>query len=210
MSICSGVGVRCGGWLTVRRALSWHSVDVTSAPPLSPPKPRRRKAFGPGVAANRAQLGAACGIIVDPLDPLMSLVLVDPQHQCIRRLRGKSVQVLAGVPERDGYVDGPGDTALFSDPCGVSADADGCLYVADTGNNCIRRVAPDGTVSTLAGNRVAGHADGSAAQVQFRELCDVQVVRLQQPATLPDDPWCVLRDVTTHCPDRCSDVVVLC
>ncbi len=87
-------------------------------------------------------------------------------------------QLVAGVCESDGRVDGPAAQAKFSDPCGLSADVDGTLYVADTGNNCIRRVSPDGTVSTFSGFASSGGLrDGPSEVAQFLELCDVQVTR---------------------------------
>lgn len=50
------------------------------------------------------------------------------------------------------YLDGPGSTARFGlYGASLSVDASGNVYVADTGNNVIRKVAPDGQVSTLAG-----------------------------------------------------------
>src|SRR5687767_15414418 len=51
-----------------------------------------------------------------------------------------------------GFRDGESGHAQFSDPFGVATAADGTIYVADAGiAHRIRRVAPDGTVSTLAG-----------------------------------------------------------
>ena len=73
------------------------------------------------------------------------------------------------------FVDGEGNVAKFSDPCGLSADADGTLFVADTGNNCIRKVSPGGVVTTFTGSRTPGYKDGPPTLAQFAELCDVQV-----------------------------------
>ncbi len=101
-------------------------------------------------------------------------VMFAPMHACVALAH----QVVAGTCDTDGKVDGPASSARFSDPCGLSADVDGTLYVADTGNNCIRRVTPDGVVSTFAGGSGAGWRDGCSRSAQFCELCDVQVVRL--------------------------------
>src|SRR5687768_549385 len=52
-----------------------------------------------------------------------------------------------------GFRDGDAGRARFSDPFGVASAADGTIYVADAGvAQRIRRIAPDGTVSTLAGS----------------------------------------------------------
>jgi sugar lactone lactonase YvrE len=76
-----------------------------------------------------------------------------------------SVSTFAGSVE--GYADGPGQQAAFSTPSGLALDARGNLFVADTGNNRIRKVTPQGLVSTLAGDGTAGYVDGAAAQARF-------------------------------------------
>jgi DNA-binding beta-propeller fold protein YncE len=48
-----------------------------------------------------------------------------------------------------GFADGPGESARFHVPSGLARSPDGVLYVADTGNNAIRRITPDGVVSTI-------------------------------------------------------------
>lgn len=65
-----------------------------------------------------------------------------------------------------GYADGKGVTAKFNSPSGIALDSNGWFWVADTGNQRIRRISPDGSVSTLAGG-VVGAADGKGALAQF-------------------------------------------
>ena len=67
-----------------------------------------------------------------------------------------------------GTEDGPGASARFSTPFDVAVDRRGNLFVADTGNHTIRKIAPDGAVSTFAGLAgVAGAVDGSGSAARF-------------------------------------------
>ncbi|UCH59539.1 MAG: ABC transporter substrate-binding protein [Anaerolineales bacterium] len=66
-----------------------------------------------------------------------------------------------------GYRDGPTLQAQFDRPTGVAISASGVLYVADSGNNCIRAISPEGMVSTLAGSGERGFKDGPPDQAQF-------------------------------------------
>ena len=66
------------------------------------------------------------------------------------------------------YGDGRGTHARFRRPGALDVAADGVCYVADTGNNAIRRIDPDGTVTTLAGEPRGGDAEGTGPSVGLR------------------------------------------
>ncbi|MEZ0369113.1 MAG: hypothetical protein ACAI44_08525 [Candidatus Sericytochromatia bacterium] len=72
----------------------------------------------------------------------------DRQNHAIGYLEDETLNCLAGAGEA-GYQDGPGSTARFSSPAEIDVDAAGNLYVADTGNDAIRKITPEGMVSTL-------------------------------------------------------------
>jgi len=78
------------------------------------------------------------------------------------------VSTLAGTAGPPGSVDGSGSAARFDFPQGIAGDAAGNLYVADTGNNAIRKITPAGEVTTLAGKAgSSGSADGSGTAARF-------------------------------------------
>lgn len=66
-----------------------------------------------------------------------------------------------------GRSDGPAQSAGFYHPKAMVLDKKGNMYVADASNNLIRKIAPDGMVSTIAGSGAEGHADGSAFVASF-------------------------------------------
>jgi sugar lactone lactonase YvrE len=78
---------------------------------------------------------------------------------------------LAGGSE--GFADG--SQASFNTPSAIALDADENLLVADTANNRIRKVTPEGVVTTVAGNGIPGFADGEAATAQFNGPVGVSV-----------------------------------
>jgi uncharacterized repeat protein (TIGR02543 family) len=67
-----------------------------------------------------------------------------------------------------GAINGPGTSASFDSPTGVTVDSAGNVYVADTFNHLIRKITPGGDVTTLAGTSgTAGHADGTGTDASF-------------------------------------------
>ncbi len=88
------------------------------------------------------------------------------------------VTTLAGSAT-SGYADGPGVSAEFYGPNGLTVAADGTVYVADTINNLIRRISPEGVVTTVAGVYSiyggGGWDDGPVATASFHSPEDVAV-----------------------------------
>lgn len=83
------------------------------------------------------------------------------------------VRTLAGGVE--GFTDELAAQARFNTPSGLALDAAGNLYVADTGNHAIRKVSPQGQVTTLAGDGAPGWRDGPGAQARFNAPLAVAV-----------------------------------
>ena len=78
------------------------------------------------------------------------------------------ISTFAGQPGTKGYKDGPAAQAQFHLPNNVAVDHSGNVYVADTANDVIRKITPDGIVTTLAGvSRSKGSADGQGANARF-------------------------------------------
>jgi streptogramin lyase len=82
-----------------------------------------------------------------------ALVVANTGAHTIVRVDPKTgaVEVVAGAPGASGLVDGTRGDARFFGPIGVAVAADGTVFVADTYNDRLRAIAPDGTVSTLGG-----------------------------------------------------------
>jgi len=86
------------------------------------------------------------------LDAAGNIYIGDAGNDRIRKITPAGVVTTLAGSDSTGYTDGPGATAAFFHPEGITLDAAGNVYVADAGNNLIRKVGPDGTVSTFAGN----------------------------------------------------------
>ena len=88
---------------------------------------------------------------------------------------GGAVSTLAGSGAATPFSDGQGAAATFSSPYGVALDSAGTLYVADWGNQKVRKVTLGGAVSTLAGTGAMGAANGAGAAATFNGLTGVAV-----------------------------------
>jgi sugar lactone lactonase YvrE len=112
-----------------------------------------------------ARFNLPSGVAVDSAG---NVYVADTGNSTIRKVTSAGkVTTLAGAAGKTGSKNGTGSAARFLYPSGVAVDSAGNIYVADTGNNTIRKVTPTGAVTTLAG--LAGSAgyvntNGSAAR----------------------------------------------
>lgn len=107
------------------------------------------------------------GIVVDRHG---DIICCDYQNHCIRKINTKTemVETIAGQGTIEGYQDGPAKDALFCHPNAVCLTLDDNILVADTDNQCIRQISPDGFVTTIAGTpRKIGSVDGKGPDASF-------------------------------------------
>jgi sugar lactone lactonase YvrE len=116
--------------------------------------------------AQAPEFTAAVGIVSDATG---NLFVSDRDDHVIWKVSpANQVTLLAGTKGVPGSADGLGSAAQFRNPGSLAFDPAGNLVVADTGNHTIRRVAPDGTVTTLAGSPgLPGTADGLGSLARF-------------------------------------------
>jgi hypothetical protein len=98
--------------------------------------------------------------------------IVDDVTGCIYTVAGE------GPPA---FRDGKGTAAAFASPLFLASDTSGAVLVADSLNHALRKIAADGTVSTLAGDGRCGFRDGPVASAQ---LCEPTAVEVAGDGTL--------------------------
>jgi len=100
--------------------------------------------------------------------------VTQPIHNAIRLISVPDNEVKTLARQALGaYADGPLQNAKFAFPLGLALDAAGNLYVADAHNQRIRKITPDGMVSTVAGNWKSAWIDGQSEQASFCRPTDV-------------------------------------
>ncbi len=135
--------------------------------------------------ATSARLGIPSSVAVDSAgnfyiaDPPMNIVRVVCQNQtplsCTQPYFGSltfaagDINVFAGNQASGAFYSGDGGpaySALLNNPTGVTLDSAGNLYIADSGNNAIRKVTPNGTINTVAGNGQPGYSGDGGQAIQ--------------------------------------------
>ena len=130
------------------------------------------------VAGTAGSIGSVYGIGTDAKFYYPNALAIDSSgsniyltdYNSIRKINTstKLVTTLAGPAGELVYADGFGAIARFNQAMGLAADSLGNIYVADTGNHCIRKINSSGVASTFAGKGgVYGSADGTGSAARF-------------------------------------------
>jgi sugar lactone lactonase YvrE len=112
--------------------------------------------------ATDAQLNNPCGIATDGYG---NVYIADKNNNRIRKITGAGIiSTLAGTGEAGyGGDDGPAIAGQLNAPTGIATDLNGNIYIADAGNNRIRKISADGIITTIAGTGVAGYNNDTIA-----------------------------------------------
>lgn len=109
------------------------------------------------------------------LDIEGNLYVADTANNRIRKITQEGIVTTLAGDGTAGFRDGAADTAQFNSPIGIAVDKRGHVYVADTYNDRIRQITPDGQVKTLAGGASVGYADGAGVEALLDTPCGVAV-----------------------------------
>ena len=112
-----------------------------------------------------AQFNAPSGLAWDASG---NLLVSDTGNNTIRKITpAGAVSLFAGVAGSGGFADGAAGSALFTSPLGIAVAAKGAIFVADSGNHCVREIS-GGSVTTFAGSpQIWGSVDATGTNAQF-------------------------------------------
>ena len=141
-----------------------------------------------------ARLKTPAGVAVDAGG---NVFISDAGNNTIRMITpADDVTTLAGLAEFTGTQNGHGAQARFNSPAGLAMDAGNNVYVADSANHSIRRITPDGQVTTLAGlSGVSGFINNTGTAARFNNPRSI---------TLASDGFLYVADTGNHAIRRVS------
>lgn len=112
------------------------------------------------------------GLVVDKNG---NVFVADQLNNCIRKVTPAGVVTTFAGSQFEGFKDDVGTNAQFWLPRALTIDDNGNLYVADQGNNRIRKVSPTGVVTTIAGKPTGGYVDGQGTNAGLGFPCGITI-----------------------------------
>lgn len=111
---------------------------------------------------NEAEFTSPSSVVIDSKG---NIIVADRDNHKIRKITVEGVLSTIAGSEK-GFEDGEKNRAKFASPTGIALDSRGNIIVADQGNHKIRKITPEGMVSTIAGSR-KGFKDGDVNEAEF-------------------------------------------
>lgn len=172
-----GIAVDSSGNVFISDFLNQVVRKVTTSGTISTVAGTNQYGFmGDGGPGTSAQLNRPFGLAIDSAN---NLYIADSNNYCIRKLdTNGNISTVAGSATNVGFTGdgGPATQAKMSSPYGVAVDGAGSIYIADSGNNRIRKVS-NGIITTIAGTGTAGFSGdgGPATKAQLKNPYGVSV-----------------------------------
>ena len=177
----------------IRKISVEGQVSTVAGPPVS----QNARGFKDDLAS-QARFDDPTGIVVDSTG---NIYVADRKNDRIRKISSDGRVTTFAGNGKQGRKDGPCRLATFDRPNGLCLDQEGNLIVADMHNGCIRMIAPDGVVSTIAGSK-DGFKNGPALSTQFFFPADVAIDPLTQDFIVADQYNHQIRRISNVSGDR--------
>lgn len=152
--------------ITAPTAPSWLTLNTASVSTLAGTASSSGSTDGTGAAA---RFNIPIGLAAYNSG---NIFVAELGNHLIRKITPEGeVTTFAGSAGVSGTADGTGSSARFNGPAGIAVDASGHVYVSDFYNHCIRKITPEGVVTTVAGScGNAGFVDGTGTAARFRNV----------------------------------------
>ena len=177
-----GVAVDSSGTVYVADRYNNRIRKITSAGVVTTLAGSGTQGFANG-AGSVAQFDGPSGMAVDSSG---TVYVGDSGNQRIRKITSAGVVTTLAGSGTYGFADGAGSAARFKYPDGVAVDSAGTVYVGDSMNRRIRKITPEGFVTTLAGDGTAAQFEGptgvavdSAGTVYFADFYNNRIYKVQ-------------------------------